>query len=560
MRSTVGGNHQGAVNVTPENFMNALVTYRNVFAHWVAVVLVGAFSILPMVPRSGSSDDQIDRDRVFDHIQSLAGDARPIGSPANRRSREYIVTELTALGLKPQQQEAPASDYYGGTDLGLTVVNVMARIDGSESTGSVLLMSHYDTVPWSPGANDDAAGVAVVLEVTRVLLSAEPLRNDVIVLLTDGEEPAPRFGSTAFVNRHPWASDVGFVVNLEAIGDAGRSLLIDVGEPTGWAVDQYAAAVPAPSAFSFLTALTKAIGGSNTDFAPFRDAGAAGVDFAYLGGSSVYHTERDSVDRINTPGVLQHGRNTLALARHIGTLDLDEPRAGSEKVYFSVGPSSLVRYPNSWGLPIVVLAGAVLALQLSRTGSWKPVLSGAFRTLAIAGAVAIVAVPVWLAIANWRTTMASPEAYGYLIVLALLIGASTLALRSRLVGSFNRPDSRAEVIVMFWVLGVAATLFGAEVGYLFALPAVVATLSGSTQSLESRNFWIRTIRSLAAVATSMIVLVPAIDIFFQLAQPRRGNVGSELLWMIAIPAFLLALLAAELSAFRPRVEATSPQQ
>ena len=59
---------------------------------------------------------------------------------------------------------------------------------------AVALVAHFDSDPTTPGANDDAAGVAAILETARVLLSGPPLRNDVILLFTDGEEPAPRFG------------------------------------------------------------------------------------------------------------------------------------------------------------------------------------------------------------------------------------------------------------------------------------------------------------------------------------------------------------------------------
>lgn len=99
-------------------------------------------------------------------------------------------------------------------------------------------MGHCDTVPASPGANDDAAAVAAVLETARALLAGHRLRNDVILLFTDGEEPAPRYGSAAFVAEHPWAADIEFVINLEAIGSGGPSSLVAaVGRAAGSSIN-----------------------------------------------------------------------------------------------------------------------------------------------------------------------------------------------------------------------------------------------------------------------------------------------------------------------------------
>jgi hypothetical protein len=69
------------------------------------------------------------------------------------------------------------------------VENVVATLPGTDPTGRVLLAAHYDTTFGSPGAADDKAAVAAVLETVRALVSGEAPRNDVVVLLTDGEEP-----------------------------------------------------------------------------------------------------------------------------------------------------------------------------------------------------------------------------------------------------------------------------------------------------------------------------------------------------------------------------------
>ena len=51
-----------------------------------------------------------------------------------------------------------------------------------------MLAGHFDSVPPGPGASDDGAAVAAILEIARMLRDQPPSRNDVILLFTDGEE------------------------------------------------------------------------------------------------------------------------------------------------------------------------------------------------------------------------------------------------------------------------------------------------------------------------------------------------------------------------------------
>ena len=231
---------------------------RPVAASWVLLVAGIVVAALPLFPPAAHDDaGGFSVTAALAHVDRIAAEPRPIGSAASARARGYLVDEITALGLEPELQELQVPDYYGAPGEVATVVNVLARIPGTASSGAVAVMAHYDTVPATRGANDNAAGVAVVLETARAILADTQLRNDVLLLLTDGEEPAPRLGSSAFVSAHPWAADVAFVVNLEAAGGGGPSLLVDVAGPNRWAIDRYDAAAPYPAAVSFLTATTE---------------------------------------------------------------------------------------------------------------------------------------------------------------------------------------------------------------------------------------------------------------------------------------------------------------
>ena len=95
-----------------------------------------------------------------------------MGSPENEAVHDYILDELSALGLEPEIQRATAvtcCSHSGAADAG-TPENVLTRLEGTAEGGKAFLVAaHYDSVSTAPGANDDGAGVAAMLETLRAL-------------------------------------------------------------------------------------------------------------------------------------------------------------------------------------------------------------------------------------------------------------------------------------------------------------------------------------------------------------------------------------------------------
>src|SRR5690606_24910060 len=92
---------------------------------------------------------------------------------------------------------------------------------------ALLLLAHYDSNPHSSlGASDDGSGVATILEGVRAFLSQGKVpKNDIIILFSDAEELGLN-GADLFVNKHPWAKDVGLALNFEARGSGGPSYML----------------------------------------------------------------------------------------------------------------------------------------------------------------------------------------------------------------------------------------------------------------------------------------------------------------------------------------------
>jgi len=141
-----------------------------------------------------------------------------VGSAADARVRDYLIARMTRLGLHPQVQRAASFAVYGSELSGATVDNVIGVLRGRDPAApAVALMAHHDSVPGSPGAADDTAGVAAALEIVRAIEVRGVPARDVMLVITDGEEPG-LLGARAFFGESPLAAHVGYVLNMEARG------------------------------------------------------------------------------------------------------------------------------------------------------------------------------------------------------------------------------------------------------------------------------------------------------------------------------------------------------
>ena len=127
--------------------------------------------------------------RAMRDIREIAKKPHPLGSAENVRVREYLVTRLRELGTNPEVQTKTVARHSPfGPDTWAVVNNIVAKLPGTQSSGAVMVVAHYDSVPSGPGAGDDAASIAAILEAIRALKAGPPLRNELIVLFTEGEE------------------------------------------------------------------------------------------------------------------------------------------------------------------------------------------------------------------------------------------------------------------------------------------------------------------------------------------------------------------------------------
>jgi hypothetical protein len=484
------------------------------------LVAVGAlalhFSAPPRPVPASAPQDAFSAERAMRHVRAIAREPHPLGSPAHAQVREYIVDEMSRLGLQPQTQETTIAGISGWWPARLArVTNIVGRWPGTGKTAkAVMLVAHYDSVSGGPGAGDDASGVAAILEAVRALQAGPPLQNDLIVLITDGEELG-LLGAKAFVEEHPWANDAGVVLNFEARGVSGTSVMFETSDDNGILIRDFARAAPHPAGYSLTSAVYKLLP-NNTDLTIFKEAGIPSMNFAFVDGSSYYHTRLDDPEHLSAASLQHHGSYALSLVRHFGNR---EPDAGQMKAadltYFTVPGIGLVHYSMGMQQALVVAAGVVvlvLVVLALRKGEIRWLrLFAAFLVLPAAVALAAATVAaLWAIVTSVHPAYASflitdPYnrwwyAWGFVAVAACVVtlGAGVLSRRIR------APEWALAAQLLWLNLSIAAIVLLPGAAFLFTVPLLLVSLAWLAYP---RLEWLRW----ASAAAGVWLAVPVLD-------------------------------------------------
>jgi len=320
-------------------------------------------SLMPQrFSKASEPQSKFSTERALVHVKAISTRPHFVGSPEHAAVRDYIISDLRKLGLDPHIQEGfmSASGNWGGF---CKAQNILARIPGTEKGKPLLLLSHYDSAPHSSlGAGDDGCGVATILESTRALLAAkEKTKNDIIILFSDGEELGLN-GARLFVNAHPWAKDVGLVLNFEARGSGGPSFMfLETNKGNATLVKKFAKANPRyPASNSLAYSIYKLLP-NDTDLTVFREEGDIdGFNFAFIDDHFDYHTAKDAYERLDRNTLEHQGTYLMPLLKYFGNENLETLKSDKDYVYFSFPFLHLVYYPFSWIVPM--LLGVIMTL------------------------------------------------------------------------------------------------------------------------------------------------------------------------------------------------------
>lgn len=469
------------------------------FLAWSFIVLLVVFSVGMLKPPkpvpATAALTTFSAERAFAYVQAIARTPHPIGSSANVIVRDYLVSQLSALGLNPQIFTAVGISRRNRGSAIANVQDIVGRLPGNANSRAIALMAHYDSVYRAPGAGDDAAGVAAILETVRALRAGPALRNDVVVVFTDGEE-AGLLGAEAFASLHPWVKDVGLILNFEGRGDQGPSLLFETSAGNAALIDAVAQSTPDPIGSSLFYALYKLLP-NDTDFTVFRPLKMPGLNFAFGAGLEAYHSPLDTAESLDLRSLQHHGDYALSLTRHFAQQDIAKlKQPGPDDIFFDWLGSNLIVYRESWVIPGEIVATILLALAIglaARNSGLKirrVLFAIPFCLLLLLSAPLVMAVASWLlaSIAGRPLIVSDSLANSCLLAGFTLLG---VCAGSFCIVLFRKRFSILElslaglmnICILSWV--IALVLPGGS--YLLFWPLLFVTVSFLILALSGRN-------------------------------------------------------------------------
>ncbi|GAB4468558.1 MAG: M28 family peptidase [Anaerolineae bacterium] len=261
-------------------------------------------------PIASAPFERFDGGRAFAHVEAqMAFGPRPTGSEAAQQTAAYILAELERMGWTAERQPFEYQD--------VAAQNLIGRA-GSEGGPVLLVGAHYDTrrradrdpaTPEQPvpGANDGASGVAVLLELARVL-NLTAVDGEVWLVFFDAEDNGGLdgwdwiAGSTYFAGNMSVTPE--YLILVDMIGDADQNLYYERNSDVVLMQHLWEIAANMGYGEYFIPTVNHSI---LDDHIPFLQQGIPAVDiidFDY----PYWHTTQDTVDKVSPDSLERVGR------------------------------------------------------------------------------------------------------------------------------------------------------------------------------------------------------------------------------------------------------------
>ncbi|WP_083608736.1 M28 family metallopeptidase [Methanoculleus chikugoensis] len=260
----------------------------------LSLLLRGAAVLLVVLagtaPVAALDDLTADPARIEEMTYDLCTFERALGSEERTAAATYIATAMEERGLSVRTGRFSYSNCYFDPPLALSS-NIIGVREGA-SDRIVIISAHYDTaVPETPGADDNAAGVATMLEVAGIL-NDTPLNHTVYFIAFSGEETGLE-GSTRWLADNPDLHDrIVAAINLDCIASGDR-LLASTLPQHRWILG----ALP-PSACIEETP-EQLLDAARGDEHAFRAAGIPALRLYERDSHAIIHTADDRPERLN---------------------------------------------------------------------------------------------------------------------------------------------------------------------------------------------------------------------------------------------------------------------
>ncbi|ETN66277.1 hypothetical protein AND_001924 [Anopheles darlingi] len=496
-------------------------------------------------------------------IQAIADNANPV-------HRVELEVQQAYGHMFLDYEKYPQTSVYRG------IQNVVVRLVPSggvaEPEHFLMLSSHFDSVPQSPGAGDDGTMSVIMLEVLRKLSQhPQPFAHGIVFVFNGCEENTLQ-GSHAFVAYHPLFQRVRTFINMDVAANGGRDIMFQAGPKYSFLMEYYRDNVPHPYCTAVAEELFQAdLVPSETDYYVYTKFGnIPGMDFAHSTWGYLYHTAYDSYSTIPETTLQHTGDNVLALAKALANADeLYDIREheGSKAVFFDFLNWFLIYYPL-WAsillnVGLSLIAIAVIGISLWMTMRQHGVALGTLtiQCLLSVGVIllsVIVGVGLSLVLAvilnavgssmSWFTqSWLISGLYGCPYLLALLAGP---VLFVRFVRQDQLPvQVRVQLLLhvtclLYVLILIVLTAMSIRSAYLFTVVILFYTITAMVNLLirykSTHWIYVHLIGQIIPIAYLSSVSLTSFSTFIPMQ--GRGSAGSNPELLIALFAVLLALL------------------
>ncbi|HUH27227.1 M28 family peptidase [Gelidibacter sp.] len=447
------------------------------------------FALLPTkISDLNTKPTAFSSERALVHLKNISEKPHYVGSEEHEVVKNYLVKALNDLGLETQIQEGYSQNKKWGSIV--KPKNILTRIKGRDNSKALMLLTHYDSKSHaSYGASDAGSGVVTILEGIRAFLSeGKTPKNDIIILFSDAEELGLN-GADIFVNQHPWAKDVGLVLNFEARGSGGPSyMLIETNGGNQNLINGFIAANPDyPVANSLAYSIYKMLP-NDTDLTYFREDGDIdGLNFAFIDDHFDYHTALDSYDRLDRNTLEHQGSYFMPLLAYFSEADLSSLKSDKDSVYFNVPLFKMISYSNSWIVPMLIFA-ILIFLALVFYGIKKRRLNSKHMALAFLPGIAALLINGIIGYFGWKLLLVIYPQYveilhgfpynGHLYIWAFALLSTAVCMW--LYNKVYKPENTASLAVpplILWLIICAVVAFKLEGASFFIIPVYFGLIS-----------------------------------------------------------------------------------
>lgn len=300
-----------------------------------SLLLIACCSLFTAIPSVFAADAPaaIQLEQMTADIKFLAAPERRGRAGAGKvEALNFIVQHFQSCGLKPLfdgewTQTIPGQKSLDGRSQNPSGQNIGAFVQGTDPVLRdewIIINAHYDHLGVRqgqvyPGADDNASGTAMVMEVARQI-AAKPLPRSVAFVGFDYEESL-LWGSRWFVAHSPIElKNIRLCITADMIGRSlgGMDLptVFIMGAEHSTLVRETLARLPVPTGLE-VAQLGADMVGTRSDYGPFRDEGIPFLFFS-TGEHPDYHTPRDTIDKLDFAKATRVSNLILNLVNEVG--------------------------------------------------------------------------------------------------------------------------------------------------------------------------------------------------------------------------------------------------